>query len=148
MTNYGYKLITGALLLCFMHGAALAEEYKSLNIEPGNYELTETSSSTQTPDEVVKTRESCMKDGKIDPAGEMAKRDGCEISNYKGKDNTVSFDFVCSNAKSGTKTTGSLEFSASGKEFSWKKAVKTEITEDQVFSINSIGKAVRKGDCS
>jgi Protein of unknown function (DUF3617) len=148
MTNYGNMLITGALLLCFMYGAAWAGEYKILNIEPGNYELTETSSSTQTPDEVVKIRESCMKDSELDPAGEMARKDGCEISNYKSKGNAISFDFLCKNAKSGSKVSGSLEFSSSGKEFTWKKVVKTELTEDQEFTMNSAGKAVRKGDCS
>jgi len=141
-------IAAGALCIELLYGAARAEEYKILNIEPGNYEFTETSSSTQTPDETVKKVDRCVKDGKLDPAGEMARRDGCEVSNYKSKGNAVSFDFVCNNVKASTNISGSLEFSSSGNEFTWKKVVKTEITEDREFTMNSAGKAVRKGDCS
>ncbi len=148
MANYRNILIAGALLLCFMYGSAWAEEYKILNIEPGNYEFTETSSSTQDSEEVVKKIDRCVKDAKLDPAGEMARKDQCEVSNYKSKGNTLSFDFLCKNVKASTSVSGSLEFSASGKEISWKKVVRTEIAEGQEFSIKSAGKAVRKGDCS
>ena len=142
-------LITaGVLCVGLLYGAARAEEYKVLNIEPGNYELTETSSSTQAPDGGVKKREHCMKDGKLDPAGEIARKDGCEVSNYKSKGNALSFDFSCNNAIASTNVSGSMEFSSSGSEFAWKKVIRTEITEGQEFTINSTGKAVRKGDCS
>lgn len=148
MTNYRNILFAGALLLCFMYGAAQAEEYKTINVEPGNYEFTDKSTSTQTPDEKVRKFERCIKDGKLDPAGDMAKREGCEVSNYKSKGNKINFDFICKNAKVSSTVSGSLEFSGSGKELAYKKLVKTEITEGQEFSIKSIGNAVRKGDCS
>ena len=148
MTNYRNILFAGALLVCFMYVPAQSEEYKVLNLEPGNYEFTETSSSTETPDEVVKKVDRCIKDGNLDPAGETAKKRGCKISNYKSKGNTLSYDYVCENVKASTIIKGSLEMSGSGKEFTWKKQVKTEIGEGQEFSLKSEGKAVRKGDCS
>lgn len=148
MSNYRNILIAGAMLLCFMYGSSWAEEYKSIKIQPGNYEFTETSSSTQNPDEVVKKTDNCVKNDEIEPASKMAERDGCEISNYKSKDNALSFDFVCKNVKASSTTSGSIEYVVSGEEISWKKAIKTEFEEGGDFSVKSAGKAVRKGDCS
>lgn len=148
MNNIKTIFAAGALCVSLGFGSAMAKEYKTIEIEPGNYEVTETSSTTQAPKDTVKKKERCIKDGKIDPAGDIAKRDGCLISNYKTKGNSLSFDFLCDRGPGTTKIDGSAEYSGKGKkEFAWKKMVNTQMSEDMVFSISSTGKAVRTGDC-
>lgn len=142
-------LMAGAFVLMLLASVgAQAKEYKTIKIEPGNYEFSETSSTTQKVEDVERVNERCLEKDKLDPAGDLAKRDGCLISNFKSKGSTLSFDFLCDRGPGTSRIDGSAEYSGGGKEFSWTKEVKTEMSEGLSFSISSKGKAVRKGDCT
>ena len=146
--NINNILMAGAFILILSAPAAgYAKEYKTIKIEPGNYKFSETSSTTQKVEDVERVREQCLTSDTLDPAGDMAKRDGCLISNFKSKGNKISFDFLCDRGPGTSRVDGSAEYNGGGKEFSWKKVVKTKMSGDLTFSINSKGKAVRKGDC-
>lgn len=141
-------LIAAAFIFIVLASAGgQAKEYKTIKIEPGNYEYTETSSTTQKLKDVEKVSERCLDRDTLDPAGDLANNDGCLISNFKSKDDTISFDFLCDRGPGTSRVNGSATYSGGGKEFSWTKEVKTEMSEDLSFRINSKGKAVRKGDC-
>jgi len=148
MTKIGFKLLAITVVLALSAGAAMSEDDKSLEIKPGNYEITTTSSSTLMPDVRVETRITCMKEPKFDPVGELLKNPGCEISNFKKKGSTISFDFLCLKKDGSRNINGSGEFSSSGDKFTWKKSIKTEFKGDADYSQDSSGEGVRKGDCS
>ena len=144
----GFKLLAVMIVLVLSAGVSRAEEGKSLKIRPGNYEITTMSSSTMMPNPRIDTRQTCMKEEKFDPVGDLLKNPGCEISNFKKKDNKISFDFLCAK-KDGTRDIGGTgEFSSSGDKFTWKRTIETEFKGDADFAQESEGEAVRKGDCS
>lgn len=141
-------LIAGVFVFMFLASTGgEAKEYKIIKLEPGNYEFSETSSTTQKIDNVERVTERCLTKDQINPAGVLAEKDGCIVSNYKSKGDTMSFDFLCDRGPGTSRVDGSATYSGGGKEFSWTKVVKTQMSDDLSFSINSKGKAVRKGDC-
>ena len=148
MSMTGFKLLAIMIVLVLSTGVSRAEEDKSLKIKPGNYEITTTSSSTLMSNPIIDTRQTCMKDEKFDPVGDLLKNPGCEISKFKKKDNKISFDFLCAKTDGTRDISGTGEFSSSSDKFTWKKTIKTEFKGNADFAQESEGEAVRKGDCS
>ena len=148
MSMTGFKLLVIMIVMVLSTGVSRAKEDKSLKIKPGSYEITTTSSSTLMPDLMVDTRQTCIKEEKFDPVGDLLKNPGCEISKFKKKDNTISFDFLCAKTDGTRDISGTGEFSSSGDKFTWKKTIKTDFKGDAEYAQESEGEAVRKGDCS
>ena len=130
------------LVLIFFSSAVLAE--KVVAIEPGEWEMTSTTSSDTLDADNVQTVSRCIELSEITARDLTPSRGECELTDTDSSENTLNWKVACDMSVGTMKGVGN--FTSNGDSGSGKMLLDMNVQNDQ-FQMEVVWEARRIGDC-
>lgn len=140
------KFLTAALMLMLGLASAAHSTDDSIDVTPGNYNITTTTRSNMSPNPKLETKDECIREKSVNVKTFMPDDDACSHSNVQKSGNNLTFDLKCQGGNMIPAMIGKAEVSATSSTISSHYKMVGSF-QGQEFSVDTRSEGKRTGDC-